>query len=1063
MRTLSALLLLLAAASAARAGDLIPTESRFGPLRVASHKVEVTVDNQIALTRVEQVFANDHPATLEAHYVFPVPKGASIIDFSMTVNGKLVRGELLEKERARSIYEGIVRQSKDPGLLEHVGANLFRVRVFPVLPNTQQKMEMTYVERLSYDGGSCRYVYPLLVPGGAKSTKADDFRFRWRLASAVPIKDVACVTHPADVARQGEATAEVKFSGQQIDLSKDLEITYRIERALSGMDLVAHRPKADEDGSFLLLLTPQANAPRLPKDMTFVFDTSGSMEGPRIKQAKAALKFCLSKLQPDDRFNVLSFASVVTSFESDHVAATDEAKARATRFVDALDASGGTNINGALLRALEHQTPTGRPHLVLFLTDGEPTSGETRADVIVRNVVAANRAGVRIFAFGVGDELNRGLLEDLADATRGVVEFVSDKENIEEKVSRLQKKIGTPVLSELEIDWGQAEVSAVYPKGPGDLFAGTQLALTGRYRKSGSFEVTLKGRAGDRKVEIQQKVTFPDRVDVAPALPYLWAMRKIAALLDDIRRNGHNTEVVAEVIALSKQYRIATPYTSFLVLESEAAYDQQGIDRRGNSYKSPTPTAQAPQTPSAPGGQGSTGRFLGRPPGKTTADPSEEPAVFFPEAKTSDHGESADSEDYRSKLGDSKDFLGYVKGGSSRARQPGAYDPMGPGVGGGGGGRYGRRFGGRESLVARGGGSVATESAVLAALKWLARHQNADGSWSAEGYDERCSGAKCVGKGGKDHDVGVTGLSLLAFLGAGYTQLSKDEYPDPAEPGRVLRFGEVVKKGLKWLLTHQDPEGCVGDRGAKLLYGHAIAALALSEAYGMTASQPLKEPAQKAIDFLVAAQNPGKGWRYAPRSGDSDTSVTGWAMMTLKSAELAELAFPRTACEGVIAWFNEVTDDKGRAGYTARGSGSMVRPAAGENFDCHDTMTAVAMLGRILIQKRKSDPALNGVNLLAADLPDPVGSKVDFNYWYFGSLALYQFDGPEGPLWKKWNAAMLQALVPTQKTEKDGCRNGSWEAASRWADEGGRVWATAISTLTLETYYRSGPSVFGGK
>ena len=150
MRTFAAALALLVSASAAWAGDLIPTDRRFGPLRVASHKVEVTVDNQIAMTRVEQVFANDNQATLEAHYVFPVPKGASIIDFSMTVNGKLIRGELLEKDRARSIYEGIVRQSKDPGLLEHVGANLFRVRVFPILPNAQQKIEMTYVERVTY-------------------------------------------------------------------------------------------------------------------------------------------------------------------------------------------------------------------------------------------------------------------------------------------------------------------------------------------------------------------------------------------------------------------------------------------------------------------------------------------------------------------------------------------------------------------------------------------------------------------------------------------------------------------------------------------------------------------------------------------------------------------------------------------------------------------------------------------------------------------------------------------------------------------------------------------------
>src|SRR5436190_10646531 len=1080
MRTLTVTLVLLAAATAARAGDLIPTDSRFGPLRVALHKVDVTVDNQIAMTRVEQVFANDYPATFEAHYVFPVPKGASIIDFSMTVNGKLVRGELLEKERARSIYEGIVRQSKDPGLLEHVGANLFRVRVFPILPNTQQKIEMTYVERVTYDGGACRHIYPLLVPGGTKTTTADQFEFRWRVASAVPIKDVTCPTHPAGVARQNEASAEVTFSGRQVSLSKDLEIDYRIEPASSGMDLVAQRPN-DEDGTFMLLLTPQANAPRVAKDMTFVFDTSGSMEGTRIRQAKAALRFCLSKLQPDDRFNILSFASQVTSFANLHVAAPDESKARASKFVDGLDASGGTNINSALLRALEHQSAAGRPHLILFLTDGEPTVGATIPADILRNVAAANRAGVRIFAFGVGADLNRGLLEDLADGSHGVAEFVSDQENIEEKVSRLQKKIATPVISEIAIDWGQAEVSAVYPKSPGDLFAGTQLMILGRYRKGGTFDVTLTGFAGSRKVEIREKITFPERIDVAPAVPYLWAMRKIASLLDEIRRNGHNEETVRQVIALSKQYRIATPYTSFLVLENESAYDQAGIDRKGNSYKPPTPTAQAPST--APHSivlarpnpvvvtverPRDVYERKGMPRDPAGAVPVDEPAIFFPAAK-SDHNESSDGEDYHHLKSDSKDFLSYVQGeaGGFRGRQagknPGVYDAMGVGGGSGGADRYGGRQGGRENLVARGGGSKATEAAVLAALKWLAHHQNPDGSWSAEGFDARCGDAKCSGKGDRDHDVGVTGLTVLSFLGAGYTHRSKDEYADPAEPGRVLRFGEVVKKGLQWLLAHQDPEGCVGERSPKYMYGHAIASLALSEAYGMTATQPLKEPAQKAIDFLVAAQNPGQGWRYSAKSGDSDTSVTGWVLLALKSAELSELAFPRSTYEGAMTWLEIVTareKDFFKVGYTMSGTSTL--GYVDDKFEGHPTMTGVGVLSRIFVQKRKSGPALGGVTLLVSDLPEWKETRIDFNYWYFGSMALFQYDGPEGPMWKKWNEPMKNALLPNQKTAKDGCRNGSWEPASRWANEGGRVWATAINALTLEVYYRLA-NVFGSK
>jgi len=451
------------------------------------------------------------------------------------------------------------------------------------------------------------------------------------------------------------------------------------------------------------------------------------------------------------------------------------------------------------------------------------------------------------------------------------------------------------------------------------------------------------------------------------------------------------------------------------------------------------------------------------------AQPTDEPAIFFPEAKESDHNESADNEDYHQMKGDSKDFLSYIKGdaGGFRGRQagknPGVYDTMGVGGGAGGGGRYGGRFGGRENLVARGGGTRATESAVLAALKWLAHHQGPDGGWSADGFQNQCVGGKCGGSGDNSQDPGLTSISLLAFLGAGYSQLSKDEYPDPVNPGHMLRFGDVVKKGLQWLLAHQDPEGCVGPRGEKYMYNHTTAAFCLSEAYGMTASAPLKEPAQKAIDFVVAAQNPGKGWRYSSKSGDNDCSVTGWAVMALKSAEMSDLTFPKSTYEGALNWFNDCTEQNGyyNVGYYSRDMVRVYLPGR-ESFDYHPSMAAVAVMSRIFMQKRKSEPALGAVKLLVSDLPEWKTNKIDFYYWYYATLALFQYDGPDGPMWKKWNEPMKNALVPNQKTAKDGCRNGSWDPdAERWGSEGGRVYAVALNALTLEVYYRY-PNVFGG-
>jgi hypothetical protein len=462
-------------------------------------------------------------------------------------------------------------------------------------------------------------------------------------------------------------------------------------------------------------------------------------------------------------------------------------------------------------------------------------------------------------------------------------------------------------------------------------------------------------------------------------------------------------------------------------------------------------------------------------PGQENAKPTDEPAIFFPDAEESDHNESADNEDYGKMKGDSEEFLSAMpgEGGGIRGRQPGkapgVYDAMGVGGGGGGGGRYGGRLGGRKNLVARGGGTQGpggTESAVTAGLRWLARHQSPDGKWSAQQFHGQCAGTKCTGEGYGEYDAGLTGLSLLAFLGAGYTHLTKESYVDP-HTNKTVHWGEVIKKGLKWMMENQDAEGCFGGRnGSKYMYNHAIAALCMAEAYGLTNSTLFKEPAQKGIDFLIAAQNPYKAWRYSKLCGDNDTSVTGWAVMALKSADISGLATSRTGYDGAMAWVVEVTDEAYyKVGYTAKGTGKVVVQGKNEDWDGHEALTAVGMLIRIFINHKKDDPALEGgAKLLVADLPKYSGKAIDYYYWYYASLALFQFDGPDGKYWKGWNEAMKQAIVPTQKTKKDGCQDGSWDSeVDRWGFEGGRVYATAINVLTLEVYYRYENAFGGGK
>jgi hypothetical protein len=398
-----------------------------------------------------------------------------------------------------------------------------------------------------------------------------------------------------------------------------------------------------------------------------------------------------------------------------------------------------------------------------------------------------------------------------------------------------------------------------------------------------------------------------------------------------------------------------------------------------------------------------------------------------------------------------------------RSAEPSWSTSMGLGPGGRSGGHYGRRGAGsdRNTFRRRNGGDPGTESAVAAGLRWLARHQGADGGWHAEAFAHACApGTPCAGTGYGQFDVGLTSLALLAFLGDGHTQASRhveiDRYTQ-----RKVHFGDVVRRAHRYLARTQDEEGCVGPRTGEFMYNHAIATLALAEACGMSPSvAALRPPALRAVDFLVHAQNPYRGWRYSVKPGDNDTSVTGWCVMALKAAAISDLAPPRTAFDGARAWVASVTDDDGVVGYTGKGKVGVVIPGKNEAWRDHPAMTAVGLLCRIYIDHDPSDALLEKhARVVTADLPRweaPAKERpIDFYYWYYGALALFQYDAPSGRHWRAWNDAMKRALLPSQASGREGCANGSWDpSVDRWGAVGGRVYATAINTLTMEVYTR---------
>jgi Squalene-hopene cyclase C-terminal domain len=381
------------------------------------------------------------------------------------------------------------------------------------------------------------------------------------------------------------------------------------------------------------------------------------------------------------------------------------------------------------------------------------------------------------------------------------------------------------------------------------------------------------------------------------------------------------------------------------------------------------------------------------------------------------------------------------------------------GIGGGPAGALGPR--GRGKGRGPGGPGGALNRARDRALDWLADHQSLEGYWDADGFMKRGDpkrGPLADGAGEPLHDVGVTGLAMLAFLGAGETH--------QAGPFRVN-----LRRALRWLQKRQDAEGCFAIRTAsRFTYDHAVATTAIVEAYAMTGSPVLRETAQRALAFCLRCQNPYGGWRYGEADGEVDASVTGWMIMALKAGQMAKLDVDAKALAWGIDALEKLTDaETGRCGYMQRGSAVVREPELIEAFPASESeaLTAVAVLARVFGGRDPAKDALirKGADLLGERLPnwDESRGSIDMYYWYYGSLAAFQVGGP---LWRQWRRAMEEAVVESQRgLGAQGRRDnftGSWDPVGPWGKAGGRVYATALMTLCLEVYYRYG-RVFGAR
>lgn len=561
------------------------------PLEVKSEKVEINIEGQAAKTSIDQTFYNPDNRQLEGYFLFPIPKDATLNNFSMYINGKETAAELLDADKARKIYEDIVRQLRDPALLEYSQQGLFKVRIFPIEPRSETRIKIAYSQLLDQDDGTVEYVYPLNTEKYS-AKPLQNLSLVVNMEADNDLKTIYSPTHEVEIIRKGAKQAKIGFEASEVKPNVDFKLYFNTDNQAIGASVLSFKPNK-KDGFFLLTFHPgiaEQEQEIAEKDITFVLDVSGSMSGEKLEKAKESLLFCVNNLNKGDHFNIVRFSTEARSLFDDLQEANKDNVLEARTFIEGLKAVGGTNIDEALEKALSAKSREDRPYMVVFITDGKPTIGVTEEDELVKKLTAYNSENTRIFTFGIGEDINTHLLDKITEHTKAFRSYILPDEDIEVKISNFYTKVSSPVLTDLKLGFSRnVNVFQTYPKDLPDLFKGSSVTVLGRYDNKGSDNVSvmLSGKVNGQSKSFKYDASLPnDTYEKHDFIPPLWASRAVGYLLDQIRLHGNDKELVEEVVTLAKEYGIVTPYTSYLILEDEEM-------RRGTTGRaSPRPIEQ---------------------------------------------------------------------------------------------------------------------------------------------------------------------------------------------------------------------------------------------------------------------------------------------------------------------------------------------------------------------------------------------------------------------------------------------------------------------------------------
>jgi Ca-activated chloride channel family protein len=578
------LLLTVAASSGAHAAGLLVADGGLGGrLEIEEHAVEVTINNGIAVTTVNQVFRNLEDRQVEALYTFPVPRGASVANFSMWINGQEMVGEVVEKQRARQIYDSYKQVRRDPGLLEQTDYKTFEMRIFPIGPRAEQRVQIAYYQELVFDNDWATYVYPLATTTGAGAESRTQGRFALNLEvlSEVPIVALESPSHGDTfaVAKHTQHYAQTSLEMTGGDLNRDIVLAYHLARPKTGLDLVASM-EPGEDGYFLMTLTAGeelGDGHGQGMDYVFVLDISGSMnQDGKLGLSRGSLGAFIDALGDDDRFELMTFNVAPNNLFRELRPADDASKSAATAFLQQQKARGGTLLEPALRSAYLYKDPD-RPLNVVVLSDGMT---EQREQQTLLQLIGERPGQTRVFAIGVGNEINRGLLSQLAEDAGGLAAFISRGDDFDRQARTFRRKLLRPAATDLEI---QIEGGGIYDAEPGrlpNLYHGAPVRMYGRYRTPGTATLKIQGNLGGELFERTLFLELPGVEAENPEIERMWAWHRVQRLQKEADRSGSRQPVVDEIVRLGEGYSIVTEYTSFLVLENDAEYKRWKIERR---------------------------------------------------------------------------------------------------------------------------------------------------------------------------------------------------------------------------------------------------------------------------------------------------------------------------------------------------------------------------------------------------------------------------------------------------------------------------------------------------